>query len=150
VESSQAVSLADSLLAEHELVDWRFKFDHAIARCGSCQFRNKQISLSRHFVELNDRDEVTNVLLHEIAHALAGPGIGHGKKWQVIAQQIGARPETSAPEIIAMPVPKWALVCRGCQAVVARRHRRALNLARVRCRSCGVDEGVLRWQQGGV
>lgn len=139
---------ADRLLAQHELTDWSFRFDRARTRCGSCHYGKRQISLSRYFVELNDPDEVENVLLHEIAHALAGPGVGHGPAWRTIAATIGARPEATASPAIPMPRARWALVCRNCLQVVARRHRRVLDLRFVRCRSCGTNTGELVWREG--
>lgn len=35
--------------------------------------------------------EVHETILHEIAHALAGPGAGHGPKWREMARRVGAR-----------------------------------------------------------
>ncbi len=146
MQKAMAAALARELLTEHQLHDWQFAFDHARVRCGSCHYRTRQISLSRHFVALNDTYEVNNVLLHEIAHALAGPGVGHGAAWQELARRLGARPETRAPQFVAMPAPSWSLVCRGCRQIVAQRHRRVLDLTRVRCRTCGVQDGELIWQ----
>lgn len=147
MEASQVKLLANQLLGQHQLLDWHFQFDHARTRCGSCQYELKRISLSRHFAALNDRAEVKNVLLHEIAHALAGPGVGHGAAWRAQAVRIGARPETTAPEYIGMPSPKWSLVCRNCDKVVAQRHRRALDVTRTRCRQCGIHDGKLEWRR---
>ena len=85
------------------------------------------------------------MLLHEIAHALAGPRTGHGAVWREIAERIGARPEVLAPGHVAMPEARWALVCMSCRTVVARRHRRVLDLARVRCGYCAPSGGELEW-----
>jgi hypothetical protein len=35
-----------------------------------------------------------DLILHELAHALAPPGAGHGDVWATIAEQIGVRPMT--------------------------------------------------------
>lgn len=134
------------LMSKHGLKGWSFSLDHARQRCGSCNYTNKVISISRHFVALNSEDEITNVGLHEIAHALVGPGQGHNLAWREMALRIGARAEVYAPDHINMPQPKWSLVCEHCAQVVARRHRKSLRLEQVRCATCGPSIGTLSWK----
>ena len=45
--------------------------------------------MSRHFAERYDDDEIHQVLLHEVAHALAGPKAGHGPQWKAVARDLG-------------------------------------------------------------
>jgi predicted SprT family Zn-dependent metalloprotease len=46
--------------------------------------------MSRLLVSLNDKREVRETILHEIAHALAGPKVrAHGREWGEIALRIG-------------------------------------------------------------
>ena len=144
MELVEARRLANDLIAQHQLSGWSFRFDHARQRCGSCDYANAQISLSRHFAQLNSKDEVYNTLLHEIAHAMAGPRVGHGPKWQSIAKQIGARAEATNGQA-EMPKPKWSLACNRCKKTVALRHRRMLDLNHTRCGYCG-PPGELSWQ----
>ncbi len=67
------------LFALHELSHtWSFRFDRATTRLGQCDHRSRTISVSRHLTHKATPDEVTQVLLHEIAHALAGPRAAHG------------------------------------------------------------------------
>lgn len=80
----------------HELIEqhldsrvWSFAFDHAKMRAGLCDFGKKRISLSRYLAARYDDDEVKQVLLHEVAHALAGAKAGHGTKWRTIARELG-------------------------------------------------------------
>ena len=144
METGSARQLATSLLAQHGLSGWRFLLDHGRTRCGACHYATRTISVSRHFVSLNSQAEVENVILHEIAHALVGPGHGHGQRWQQTARAIGARPEAYAPDDIQMPAAKWQIVCRQCGETLAHRHRRSLKLAQRRCGHC---YGELRWQE---
>ena len=144
MEQHEALVLARQLLVEHGLKEWRAYLDYARQRCGACHFRDKQISLSRHFVRLNNAAEVRATILHEIAHALAGPRAGHGRHWQQIAARIGA-PHTTTNDSAHMPEPPWGLRCQTCSQIVARRHRRSLSLERVRCKHCGIEEGILGW-----
>jgi predicted SprT family Zn-dependent metalloprotease len=140
-----AQTIARQLMNRHGLDDWHLHFDHARQRCGSCNFTNHQISLSKHFIGLNDLAEVRNTILHEIAHALAGPGVAHGPEWQAVARQIGA-PIRATNATAEMPEPPWQLHCVSCTRVVAKRHRRSLNLDRTRCRYCGIKGSRLQWR----
>jgi len=56
---------------------------------GLCEYFPKYLRLSTSFVDLNDEDLVEQVCRHEIAHALAGAGTGHGPVWQATAIQCG-------------------------------------------------------------
>jgi len=144
VDIVEAQTTARQLMDQHGLDDWRLHLDNARQRCGSCNFTNRQISLSKHFVELNDLSEVRNTVLHEIAHALTGPRVAHGARWQSAARKIGA-PIAATNATADMPEPNWLLQCLSCTRVVAKRHRRSLNLELTRCRHCGFERGKLQW-----
>lgn len=68
---------------------WSFGFDHAKRRAGLCNFTKKRITVSRYLATKFDDDEVHQILLHEVAHALAGPHAGHGPAWKRKASEIG-------------------------------------------------------------
>ena len=146
MQAIDGLTLARRLLNDHRLSDWTVRLDHARQRCGSCHFHTREITLSRHFVEMNDEHEITATVLHEIAHALAGPGSGHGPAWRRVAKRIGA-PVQATNDTARMPSPPWGLRCVQCTRIVARRHRRALNLDYVRCRYCGERDGELVWEK---
>ena len=86
--------MAERYLCKYGLEEsgWSFGWDRAIRRYGCCNFTDKRISLSKKLAALNPVDESIETILHEVAHALAGPGAGHGPRWKDICQQIGARP----------------------------------------------------------
>ena len=44
-----------------------------------------------HALEGNE-EEIRDTVLHEIAHAIAGPEAGHGPLWKATARRIGATP----------------------------------------------------------
>ena len=129
--------LATDALFEHGLFakGWRFSWDSAKVRAGACKYRTKQITLSKPIFTIEaNRDDVLDVILHEIAHALVGPGVGHGFQWKAMARKIGARPERchsleTAGTVIATcancgPVgkmtrmPKATYHCRRCRIAV--------------------------------
>lgn len=99
------------LMALHGLQSWTLTFDHARRRAGMCHYGPRKISVSRHLMALYDEDFVTETLLHEIAHALVGPGAGHGPRWRAMARQIGCSGRrTIGPDAPRPPAP-WVGVC---------------------------------------
>ncbi len=146
MELADASQMARALLAQHELNHWSFRFDHARQRCGSCNYQTREVTLSRHFTALNSAREVRDTLLHEIAHALVGPGHGHNLTWRDTARRIGA-PTRATNADAMMPAPRWSLICNDCGRQVAQRHRRVLNLTYTRCGYCGPHAGRLFWAE---
>lgn len=80
---------AEALIRMHLDSTWSFAFDNAKRRAGVCDYTRRRISVSRYISARNDDDEVHQTLLHEVAHAMAGPGTGHGARWRRIAREIG-------------------------------------------------------------
>lgn len=118
-----AENLALTLMEDHGIGNtWSFAFDNAKARCGAAKFRIKTITLSRYFVERNNLAEVTDTVLHEIAHVKAGAAAGHGVHWQTWALRLGARPERCATDV-AMPEGNVEGVCADDCTVRHTRHR---------------------------
>lgn len=86
----EATQRAQLLLKQHQLwPHWSFSFDRAKRRAGACKYRERVISVSQYFVEASSLQEFDQVMLHEIAHAIAGPGAGHGPVWRATARKIG-------------------------------------------------------------
>lgn len=133
MELQKAGDLARDLMRSHGLTDWRFSVDFAKRRFGLCDYRNKTISLSIPLMKLNDEEKVRDTVLHEIAHALAGPGVGHGRAWKRQAAAIGANAQRCYGEEVITPPRKWKGTCPGCSKEI-KRHRRT-NIACGRC--CG-------------
>lgn len=76
---TEALWLYAELAEKHGLEDWKIVLDtRTETRAGLCSHRKRTISISKWFVEQAPADEIRNVMLHEIAHALVGPGKGHG------------------------------------------------------------------------
>lgn len=106
-----AENLALTLMEDHGIGNtWSFAFDNAKRRCGACFHSKRTITLSRHFVSRNSEAEVRDTVLHEIAHAKAGHGAGHGAIWQMWAMKLGARPQRCAVNV-AMPEGNVEGVC---------------------------------------
>ncbi len=113
MDTLRAELLTKAALREHGLDGWKFAWATAKNRLGQCQYRNKTITLSIDYVRLNDEQLVMETAFHEIAHALVGPGNGHGPVWKAMAIKLGVRPRSHKP--VPNKVPgKYLLVCLHC------------------------------------
>ncbi|WP_425483384.1 SprT-like domain-containing protein [Isoptericola sediminis] len=134
---------------DHGLSDWTFRWDRAVRRAGLTRHRDRVISLSTPLMRQFPRDEATNTILHEIAHALVGPTHGHGKVWKAKAAEIGARPERCYDSSIARVEGDWT---GECPVGHTRDLHRAPKNLRVSCGTCSprrFDETYLlswRWR----
>jgi hypothetical protein len=73
---------------------WSFVWDtRAVRRYGQCRYRQREIGVTKVLANLNTIEETKDVVLHEIAHALTGPGHGHDWLWKQKCVLVGARPE---------------------------------------------------------
>ncbi|MFM7013818.1 MAG: SprT-like domain-containing protein [Actinomycetota bacterium] len=105
--------LAIQQLIQHGLeADWAFSFDSAKQRAGLCNYSDKMISISKYFVQIHSVDQAIQVILHEIAHALAGKSAGHGPAWKSVAKSIGYRAEKFTGNEIAEATARWVGECR--------------------------------------
>lgn len=123
---------ADALIALHlDPTRWSFGFDHAKRRAGQCNYTERRITVSRYLAAKYTDDEIHQVLLHEVAHALAGPGVGHGPAWKRIAREIGYHGDRLHSGAIAEELAPWMGVCpRGHVHYRYRRPTRALACGR--------------------
>lgn len=90
---------------------WTFGFDHAKRRAGLCNYTQRRITVSRYLAERFDDDEVHQILLHEVAHALAGPHAQHGPEWKKIARDLGYVGGTTHNGEIAHERAPWVGRC---------------------------------------
>ena len=117
--------------------DWKFRWSEAENEFGSCWEKKKEIVLSRPLTVLNDAEQVIDVILHEIAHALAGAAAGHGWRWMEKCRLVGARPERCYGEEVTTPKPRYAGVCAVHGVVSERRELGKQFLAKkVACGKC--------------
>lgn len=128
--------LAWDLMDDHGIATtWSFSFDNAKRRCGQCVHSKRTITVSRYYAEQNGEKEISDTILHEIAHALVGPGNGHGPKWQAMARKIGATPNRCADASVVMPPAPWELVCTEGHSL-GFRHRRYRHMNMHVCGRC--------------
>ncbi|GAA3774576.1 hypothetical protein GCM10022240_27970 [Microbacterium kribbense] len=113
---------ADALIALHLDPSWTFGFDNAKRRAGLCDYTHKRISVSRYLAARYDDDTNHQTLLHEVAHALAGSGAGHGPAWKRAARGLGYVGGRTHDGEAATELAPWVGVCPAGHT--AYRHRR--------------------------
>jgi hypothetical protein len=113
MDAAAAKKLLDAKLAVHGLAaqGWTGHLDSAVRRFGVCDHHRQRITISRHLAAINSDAETLDTVLHEIAHALAGPQAGHDLQWRAIAARIGANPDgIHDAEEAASVAGSWFLV----------------------------------------
>lgn len=127
-----ARDLAVRLMKEFQLFGWRFRFDSARRRFGQCSYRDRVISLSKYLVAINGRSQVEDTIRHEIAHAVIGPGHGHGYKWKQSAVACGASPvRCYDSETVSAPQKPFVGKCPSCGV-----ETKAFRRTRIACKRC--------------
>ena len=127
------INLARSEMDKNGLLDWKLDLDHAKVRAGACFFREKKISFSRDFIKNSNKSEIYDTILHEIAHALAGPKHGHDIVWKNMAKKLGCSAKRC--HTLEFSDYKWIRYCEN-NCWEQKTHRRNSNLI---CRKCGAS-----------
>lgn len=77
-----------------------------------CDFGKREIVFHPRLLE-TDWVFANQIILHEVAHALAGKTAGHSKKWMSVARGMGYRLGVVVPKTAPLPGEhKWAAVCQ--------------------------------------
>ncbi|SIT87413.1 SprT-like domain-containing protein [Microbacterium sp. RU33B] len=135
---------AEALIRLHLDESWTFAFDNAKRRAGLCDFTAKRISVSRYLAARYDDDDNHQTLLHEVAHALAGPDAAHGPRWKSIAREIGYTGGVTHHGETATELAPWIGHCPAGHT--AYRHRRPTRpTSCVRCAPRYDDRFQFRW-----
>lgn len=107
-------SLANELMQEHGLSEWKFQLSNQKERVGECRHAEKVIRYSQHYIEKTPESEIRDTILHEIAHALVGSGHGHDWTWKMKCLEIGAKPERLTWESQTTANHNYRITCNGC------------------------------------
>jgi predicted SprT family Zn-dependent metalloprotease len=101
----------------------KIKFNKNKSRAGVSFFEPDGIQLSEYYLKCEHVSEgdVNNVILHEIAHIIAGFKAGHGPEWKRVATSIGCDAARCVKPFVSKSDYKHILKCgHGC---VVRRHK---------------------------
>lgn len=127
MSESEIVTMTRELLDLHEVVNFRVKTSGRMTRMlGLCDFGKREIRISRELARINDRSVTEDVIRHEVAHAIAGPGAGHGPQWKDACRVTGATPKAcvSASEIVTVKRDyRWKATCDACGEQVGTRRK---------------------------
>lgn len=145
MDTMKAEVMAREMMDYYGLSHWEFKFDRAFRRAGACWHDRQKITVSREIVKIWDEDNVTDTVLHEIAHALVGAGAGHGPRWKRMAREVGAKPSRCYDPRLPQPDPTWIGICPNGHETF--RHRRR-SLSCAKCDSRGFNPDYLfTWER---
>lgn len=103
---------------------WSFAWDRAPRRAGACWHNRRRITMSGPLFSIPENVErhAEDTLLHEVAHAIAGPSAGHGPAWKRTARLLGANPTRCYDATTMIPVP--APIIGHCSPTCATPHVR--------------------------
>ena len=137
---------AEALIALHLDATWSFDFDRARTRAGACDHARRRITVSRHIAQLVDDDDIHQVLLHEVAHALAGARAGHGAQWRRIAAGLGYAGSRLYDGPTATGLAPWVGSCPAGHTHY--RHRRpARPMSCAKCSRRYDARHLIRWER---
>lgn len=120
MELSDAEKLARSLMDYHGLEHVPLQWHRKTREFGTCQHKRANmwspwectaIMLSSGLVRHNSPEQVRDTVLHEIAHAKAGPQAGHGVMWKMQARMIGCDPSPCCGKGVTMIPGKYTASC---------------------------------------
>lgn len=84
---------ATQILESNNVRGWTVRINPRLRTvAGKCRHGMKQIEMSAWVLDAPESTWM-DTLLHECAHAIAGPYAKHGMLWKSIARKIGANPE---------------------------------------------------------
>jgi predicted SprT family Zn-dependent metalloprotease len=137
MEQKDIEKLAHDLMTKHDLLSkgWYFQFVDRRRPLAFCNHFRKQIAMSAQYGMYNTKEDITDTILHEIAHALVDAKHNHDKTWKEKCIEIGARPEKYAWNVI-MPPGKYTGRCPACSHEVQFYSRVRKSKA---CTKCCVD-----------
>jgi predicted SprT family Zn-dependent metalloprotease len=132
LEVLEAIALRE--LAKHGLRGWTFGLAKTRRRLGVCKYKTKRIEIAEYYARHSPQETVLDTLLHEIAHAIAGPAAKHGPRWKAVAVRLGATPRACETSNRAVMEPgDWQASCPACKKT-AHLYRRPKSLGGYRCK----------------
>ncbi len=107
-----AITMCREVLGRHNLTSWHVQLDNAVSRTGLASSSRRTISLSRHFIRLNEPERWMQTILHEVAHAIVGTSHGHDRIWRAKLLEIGGDGRRTSSTKTTNVVPaKWIATC---------------------------------------
>ena len=136
----KAKALAESCLKKHNIKDWQVVFSPSKLFLGACYFKGRMLCLRDDFILLNTMRNIKKIILHEIAHILAGIEAKHsGTKWSDACKRVGIRQDCQYDKDFMLPY-KWQARCSKCDA----KWKRYKKLNNMYCVKCNIP---IKWER---
>jgi len=136
---------AEGIIAAHLDRSWTFAFDRARTRAGLCDYGRRRISISALLAPGWSDAQLEQIVLHEVAHALAGKAAGHGPRWERTARGIGYTGGRTHSLPVATEQYRWVGQCPSGHTVYRfRRPTRGSSCAR--CSRRYDPRHVIEWR----
>ena len=121
MDVAQAKQLVEAEVAHHLGAGWHVAYFKAARIYGQCRHHptRNAIRLNELFLAQCDRQQVLELVRHEIAHGLAGRRSGHNKHFAAICNVLGTSPKSRMRVCIDVPY-KFSLTCSHCGHVYKR------------------------------
>lgn len=106
--------LKNDVMGEEDVI---FSINDSKENAAICYDNPLEIQMSRYFLEspVASKEKIDDILLHELAHAVVGPGEGHNAKWKEFAKSIGCTSEVCAGPFLKKRDYNYSLQCPdGC------------------------------------
>ena len=118
----EVITLGRNKLDENGLSEWKIKAERAYSRAGVCFSYEKEIRISKQYIEIMSDEDILDTIFHEIAHAIIGIGHGHDNVWKKKCLDLGCRPNRLLSNEFQVE-RKWVSVCSACGARFGRMKR---------------------------
>lgn len=93
IQEAERLKIVEELVLElmrtYEVSHFKYELGFSSKFIGRCNYSKQTIILNYVYVFRYNLSEIKNVILHEIAHVLVGPGHGHKEIWQNKAKELG-------------------------------------------------------------
>jgi hypothetical protein len=113
IKIDQTIARGQTLLLENELSDWTITTNKKRCSLAETLHQYKVISFSRYFLIIATKKQYDEATLHEIAHALVGPGKGHGSVFMEQCKKL-CTDEQYISDAIDYPIRKYTRICPRC------------------------------------
>ncbi len=134
MDVKQLEEIAAREFKKHDLRGWTFGLASTRRQLGVCKYRTKRIEIAEYYARNSPPEMVLDTLMHEIAHAIAGPAAKHGPAWKAVAVRLGAVPLSfkRSSQVVVKP-GDWRAICPACGKTFDL-YRRPKSLTGYRCK----------------
>ena len=133
---------ANEIMQAYGLLEdgWRFEISNTKQSVGRCRHApDRIIEYSKWYLDETD-EQILDTILHEIAHALVGPGHGHDDMWKQMCLMVGAKPDRLVEDVQSTIKYNYVLKCVNpdcTKPAKIYRHRLKEAASRYYCINCG-------------